>query len=88
MSDTATTEAERLVHPPIPIIIDRRPYEAPRNPMAGEELRQLADPPIGPDRDFYLDRPGTRGILIHDDERVDLEPGMRFFSVPKDIHEG
>lgn len=88
MSETSTTEIERPIHPPIPIIIDRRPYEAPRNPMTGAELRQLAEPHIGSDRDLYLDRPGTRGILIRDDERVELRPGMHFFSVPKHIHEG
>ena len=88
MSDTAITEAPRPTQPPIPIVIDRRPYEAPRNPMTGTELRQLAQPHIGPDRDLYLDRTGTKGILILDDERVELQPGMHFFSVPKDIHEG
>src|ERR1700678_4015713 len=88
MSDTATTQAERLIHPPIPIFIDRRPYEATRDPMTGAELRELAQPHIGPDRDLYLDKPGTGGILIGDDEQVDLEPGMHFFSVPKQIHEG
>jgi len=88
MSDLTTTQTPQLIHPPIPIVIDRRSYDAPRNPMTGAELRQLAEPHIGPDRDLYLDRPGTRGVLILNEERVELHPGMHFFSVPKHIHEG
>lgn len=88
MPDIATTDANTSIRPPIPVFIDRRPYEAPRNPMTGSELRELAHPPIGPERDLYLDKPGSGGILIDDEERVDLEADMHFFSVPKHIHEG
>jgi hypothetical protein len=72
----------------IPISIDRRPYHAPLPRMTGAELRQLAEPHIGPDRDLYLDVPGSGGRLIADSETVDLRPGMHFFSVPRSINEG
>lgn len=71
-----------------PISIDRHPYKAPRTPMTGAELRQLAEPPIAADRDLYLDIPGGQSRLIADAEAVDLKPGMHFFSVPKSINEG
>jgi Multiubiquitin len=84
--ETAEEESRRRL--PVPIIIDRRPYEAPDNPMTGTQLRQLAKPIIGADRNLYLEKHGTDDVLISDSQEVELHPGMVFFSVPKKINEG
>ncbi len=88
VNDISVDEDSRKRRVPVPITIDRRPYEAPENPMTGAQLRQLAKPPIGADRNLYVDKHGTDGVLIGDSEEVELHPGMVFFSVPKKINEG
>jgi hypothetical protein len=70
------------------IIIDERPYRAPSDDMTGEQLRDLANPPIGEDRDLWLERPDDQDVLIRNDERVELRSGMRFFSTPRHINPG
>lgn len=81
MSPTKPTE--------IPITIDKRPYKAPRAEMTGTELRQIADPDIGPERDLWQ---VTRGpgddVKIGDEQTVSLSPGDRFFSAPGEINPG
>ena len=73
----------------IPINIDHKPYQAPKTPMTAEELRVLADPDIGPDRDLFLTVPGPADDrLIRDGESVDLRPGMHFYSAPRSINPG
>ncbi len=73
----------------IPIQIDHKPYKAFKTPMTGAELRGLAVPPIGADRDLFRVVPG-RGddVKIQDNDLVDLEPGMHFYSAPKQINPG
>ncbi|MEX1245271.1 MAG: multiubiquitin domain-containing protein [Thermoanaerobaculia bacterium] len=89
----STREATPDPHPQpghgIPITIDRKPYKAPKSPMTGAELRALADPPIGPDRDLYLEVPGRgQDPIIQDNQSVDLKEGMHFYSAPKTINPG
>jgi|GEM_PF-540743 len=70
----------------IPIKIDETPYKAPKEVMTGAELRQLAKPPIGPDRDLRLVDPGPQDdidIDIDDTDAVTLKPGMHFKSRPR-----
>lgn len=73
----------------IPITIDKRPYKAPKPEMTGGELRQLADPDIGPERDLWQ---VTRGpgddFKIANDHTVTVSPGDRFFSAPGEINPG
>jgi hypothetical protein len=73
---------------PITIIIDKKEYEAPEPVMTGEQLRQLAVPPIGPNYDLFEIIPGGDDRLIPDDEEVDLKSGDRFFSAPHNINPG
>jgi hypothetical protein len=74
---------------PIPIQIDHRPYKAEKNPMTGAELRVLADPEIGTDRDLFRVVPGPGDdVKVGDQEAVGLEPGMHFYSAPKTINPG
>lgn len=73
----------------IPIQIDHKPYKASKTPMTAEELRDLADPDIGPDRDLFLTVPGPADDrLIADGESVDVRPGLHFYSAPRSINPG
>lgn len=73
----------------IPIQIDHKPYQAPKTPMTGAELRALAQPPIGQDRDLFLVVPGPKGDKkIGDNESVNIENGMHFYSAPRNINPG
>ncbi|MEK6289217.1 MAG: multiubiquitin domain-containing protein [Acidobacteriota bacterium] len=73
----------------IPIQIDHKPYKAPKTPMTGAELRALAEPPIGADRDLFRVVPGPGDdVKVEDNDSVALEPGMHFYSAPKQINPG
>lgn len=73
----------------IPITIDTKPYKAPKTPMTAEELRALANPDIGTDRDLWRTVPGPADdVLVNDGASVDLEPGMHFYSAPRTINPG
>jgi hypothetical protein len=72
-----------------PIEIDHKPYKAPKTPMAGLELRNLAQPPIGADRDLFRVIPGAADdVKLQDGDAVNLKPGMHFYSAPKTINPG
>lgn len=72
----------------VPILIDGMKIHAPRGDLTGLEIRNLVTPPIGTDRDLWLDRDGNLDDLISDDETVHLRPEMRFFTVPRVINPG
>lgn len=73
----------------IPIQIDHKPYKAPKSPMTAEELRELADPDVGDDRDLFLTVPGPADDdLIADGASVELRPGMHFYTAPRSINPG
>lgn len=84
--------AERSTKPEapgkVPILIDGQKVHAPRGVLTGAEIRQLVSPPIGDDRDLWLDREGTLDDLVEDAEKVELRPQMRFFTVPRIINPG
>lgn len=87
---TDTTAAATPVDKPgkVPILIDGTRYEAPHREMTGAQLRQLPRPPIGADRDLWLDVDGGLDRIIGDADIVDLHPQMRFFTVPRVINPG
>jgi Multiubiquitin len=72
----------------VPILIDGNRYIAPQRTMTGAQLRALPTPPIAEDRDLWLDVDGGLDRIIEDNESVDLDPQMRFFTVPKVINPG
>ena len=72
----------------IPIFIDGQKFDAPRSEMTGEQIRSLSVPPIGQNRDLWLDREGGLDELIPDQMTVHLRPEMRFFTVPRVINPG
>ena len=73
----------------IPIKIDNKPYKAPKTPMTGAELRALAQPPVGPERDLFREVPGPGDdVKVNAADSVDLKPGMHFYSAPVTINPG
>jgi multiubiquitin len=72
----------------IAIFIDGKPYETDERELTGIQIRHLATPPIGQDRDLWLEGPGGLDKLIGDDEEVHLHDDMRLFTVPKVINPG
>lgn len=72
----------------VPILIDGAKAIAPSRQLTGADLRGLTSPPIGADRDLWQDAAGDLDVLVADDQLVDLEPQMRFFTVPRIINPG
>lgn len=72
----------------VPILIDGRKYISPSREMTGRELRALASPPVGDDRDLWREAAGDLDEIIGDDTFVPLEPQTRFFTVPRVINPG
>jgi len=73
----------------VPIQIDHKPYKAPNSAMTGSEIRLLADPDIASNRDLFRVVPGPADdVKVDDNDTVQLEPGMHFFSAPKTINPG
>jgi hypothetical protein len=88
MTDTATSAAPIDKPGEVPILIDGAHLVAPHREMTGAQLRQLPQPPIGADRDLWLDVDGGLDRIIADTDTVDLHPQMRFFTVPRVINPG
>lgn len=72
----------------VTIFIDGKSYETQEHELTGTQIRHLATPPIGQDRDLWLEGPGGMDKLIGDHEEVHLHEGTRFFTVPKVINPG
>jgi hypothetical protein len=72
----------------IVIHIDRNQFKVEKPTLTGEQLRQLPSPPIGADYDLFREVPGGEDKLIADQENVELENGMHFFSVQRNINPG
>ncbi len=71
-----------------PIHIDGTKYHPEGDKLTGAQLRQLPSPPVSADRDLWLDIVDELDKLIKDDEVVELENNMRFFTVPRVINPG
>lgn len=73
----------------IPIHIENKMYKVAKTSITGAELRVLANPPIGADRDLFLVEQGPGDDrLIADNQAVELKPGMHFYCAPKTINPG
>ena len=75
------------------IRIDRKEYPVSpglldRGHLTGRQIRRLADPDIGPDRDLFQVVPGGSDRKIGNDKRVRIRNHMRFFSAPAVINPG
>lgn len=87
MAKTAQASGDPKTHP-VPIFIDGKHYQAPKETMTGSQIRALAKPPIGADRDLWIEGPKGLDKLVGDDQVLELEPATRFFTVPKVINPG
>lgn len=70
------------------IRIDRADYDTTATALTGAQLRQLAQPNIGQERDLWLVVPGDQDKKIANDEPVEVRHGMRFFTAPGQINPG
>lgn len=71
-----------------PIYIDGAKYHPEGETLTGGQLRLVPSPPVSTDRDLWLDIVDELDKLIEDDEVVELENNMRFFTVPRVINPG
>lgn len=56
--------------------------------LTGRQIRELATPPIGPDRDLFEIVPGGSDRKIEDGDTVEIRDHLRFFSAPRNINPG
>lgn len=86
-----STETQKAKPPKldkVPIFIDGTKYQAHAHELTGTQIRALAQPPVGEDRDLWLDIIDELDELINDDQVVELVDKMRFFTVPRVINPG
>jgi hypothetical protein len=73
----------------VTIHIDKSMFQVEQTSMTGAELRQLPEPPVGPDRDLFQVVPGPADdIRIEHNQSVELKDGMHFFTAPSTINPG
>jgi Multiubiquitin len=83
------TEPPREHPKQVTIHIDRDQFRVAEGAITGAELRNLPSPPIGPDRDLYLEVKGPGDDrLIEPSDVVEVEGGMHFFTAPATITPG
>lgn len=70
------------------IQIDRKHYAVDPSELTGAQLRTLADPDVGTERDLFLVVPGGQDQKVGDDQNIPLKSGMRFFTAPGQINPG
>lgn len=70
------------------IKIDRTEYKVHQMTLTGIQLRNLATPPIGSDRDLFEVVPGGSDLKIADTDVVKMRDGLRFFTAPAQINPG
>lgn len=85
---TETQTAEAPKPGKVAIFIDGTKYQAHGHELTGAQIRALAQPPIGEDRDLWLDIVDELDELISDNQVVELVDKMRFFTVPRVINPG
>jgi hypothetical protein len=70
------------------IKIDRTAYVVHERKRSGLQLRHLAVPPIGADRDLFEVVPGGSDRKIENETEVKMRDGLRFFTAPAQINPG
>jgi len=71
----------------IPIVIDTRPYKAPRTPMTGAELKTLAG--VAADYDLWFETPGPADDQkLSDGAPFAIRQGNHFYSAQRTINPG
>jgi len=88
MSEHTSPETHERHEKTFSIHIDGKHYVALKSPMTGSELRALARPPIGVDRDLFLEVHHGDDLKIEDAQKVQIKNGEKFYSAPKTINPG
>ena len=70
------------------IQIDREHFTVHQEDMTGAQIRQVPNPPVGPDRDLFEVGPAHSDVKIEDVQVVEIRNGLRFFSAPSNINPG
>ena len=70
------------------IRIDRKEYKVRKTTLTGAEIRKLANPDIGDDRDLFEVVPGGSDLKIELTTTVNMRDGLRFFTAPAQINPG
>jgi hypothetical protein len=70
----------------IVIHIDKKEFRAPKNPMTGQELKELGGVPAN--YDLWHKIPGKDDDRVGDDESVQLKNGDHFYSAPSTLNPG
>ena len=70
------------------IRIDRKEYKVRKATLTGAEIRKLANPDIGGDRDLFEVVPGGSDLKIELTTTVKMRDGLRFFTAPAQINPG
>lgn len=68
---------------PVPIFINRKKYEAPREQATGREILTLGG--FGDDHDLFLlqgEGDATGGTQIGLDQQIEIKPGLHFRAIP------
>ncbi len=71
----------------VTIIIDCIEYQVNAGGVQAVKLREFANPPIGQDRDLFLEQPGDDRKLMPGDV-IELVDGMVFYTAPCVINPG
>lgn len=69
------------------ITIDGAPFDIPVGPTLGSTLRNLPSPPVPPERDLWLERPGDDQKILPD-AKVPVRDRMVFYTAPGTINPG
>ena len=92
---TGAGDAPQPVAPPSPLHIrlDRQdvevsPADLHDGTLTGQQIRDLATPPIAPDRDLFEIVPGGSDQKIGNEDTVAIRDHIRFFSAPRNINPG
>ncbi len=70
------------------IQIDREHFTVHQEDITGAQIRQLPNPPVGPDRDLFEVGPAHSDVKIEDAQVVEIRNGLRFFTAPSHINPG
>jgi hypothetical protein len=70
------------------IQIDREHFTVNLKDMTGAQIRQVPNPPIGPERDLFEVGPAHSDVKIEDAQVVEIRNGLRFFTAPSHINPG
>lgn len=70
------------------VTIDRMQFAVEPRTATGADVRRLAHPPIGHDRDLWLETGSGVDVPVFDHTEVELRDGVSFWTAPRAISAG